>query len=274
MALAQPAKFPTKQSGKVRAWGAVYKAVAYSPKLKRLHKAIMNYLTMHMDTRKLGTDSRWSAVAAMARVTDYSVRQIQRGLKDLNDRGYILIEHRFIHGRKAPSRFTITNKIFDEYEQALAAKQARKALGNGCDMMSGSQYDITAQQSNTDQKLVSRSEEFSTPERAENVVCISEAKTKDRKPSTREKARGMMANMPHYGPKVYVPYEGVSVTADRLYDKFGIEGFYALERRMIERGTHGNVKWNARWFEREMELALNPEPELVTEMPLAKDWWK
>lgn len=260
MAQAQPANHSQLQSAKTRtrAWGPMYKAVAYSPKLSRLQKAILNYLTMHLDPRKRATDSRWAKVSLIGRSIGYSNRHVQRGLKSLSEGHYVLIEHRFIHGRKAPSRFTLTNRIFDEYEQALKDKSARKALSRGCDMMSLSQCDIVADKSSETIEEVEIPNKFSTPSGEQNVSSL--AKARERKISTREKARSILASMVSIRPGEFIPYKAVDRTADRLLDRFGIKPFYELESRLAECQKLGDVPWNPNWFEYELERLANEIP--------------
>lgn len=258
MAQAQPANHSQLQSAKTRtrAWGPMYKAVAYSPKLSRLQKAILNYLTMHLDPRKRATDSRWAKVSLIGRSIGYSNRHVQRGLKSLSEGHYVLIEHRFIHGRKAPSRFTLTNRIFDEYEQALKDKSARKALSRGCDIMSLSQCDIVADKSSETIEEVEIPNKFSTPAGEQNVHCLDKAR-KERKPSTREKARSILVSMIKITPRHFISHKAVDRTADRLLDQFGIGPFYELERRVARAGKMGSLPWDPNALEYELACIAN-----------------
>jgi hypothetical protein len=256
MPAAQPAtNLQSQQPDRSRAWGAVYKAVNYSPYLNKNEKVVLNHLTMHLNVRDRGRGTRWAKIATICLATCLSRASVHRALKRLHEGGYILKEHRFSHGRKAPSNFAVTGRIFDEYKQALEERRARKPLGNGCLTVRPSQCLTVTHSIKTDPNEETKPKILGTEcstavGGAQNLNIKKEAKEqqKPKRIGTRQEARRIIYGSLEWRPGEFIPYSAVDGLADHLLDKFGIEALRVLKNDLVEHNIFGCVKWNARKY--------------------------
>lgn len=242
MAQAQPALKTTSQvKDRTRNGGRSLNAIWMSENLTTNEKVILNALASDQDVRGDFQDFRYMALSRFERLTSLSRRTIIRTLNELVGRGYLQKRLTVVKGVKQPTYFRITDRIFEEYGDRLPER------GSATETPRGSATEapklIQEQGTNSPNK-------FSTPSGAQKVVSLDKAR--ERKTSTREKARSIVVSLIEIRPGVFIPHKAIDRTADRLLDQFGIKPFYELERRVAVAGKMGKLPWDPNALEYEL----------------------
>ena len=109
--------------------GRSLNAIWDSPRLDCYEKLFLQFLGSCADFSGDFTDFSFHSLKKLEEATSLSRRKLLYVAKDLEEKSYILREKRFFvqDNTKAPSNYSLTKKIFDEYILILRERDAKKA---------------------------------------------------------------------------------------------------------------------------------------------------